>query len=234
MAGPSARHRPPPLARVDPSAPRALKGMAMTGAMRENEDGPGATDEAVQLGTEETLEGPLGTDPLDAGYIPNDRPVAIDDFGTTAAEAAEGEPLEDKLARERPDVPAADEQRSGRLVAADEGVREDDQAQLVATDVGIDGGAASAEEAAVHDQDGPRYAGDGTDGGLSDAGGRPDSDDRVERGVPADGDGLAAEVEAVTAAIEADSEAGSDGDPDRDAAATDAAADAAAEPPTRG
>lgn len=216
----------------------------MTGAMRENEDGPGATDEAVQLGTEETLDGPLGTDPLDAGYIPNDRPVAIDDFGTTAAEAAEGEPLEGKLARERPDVQAADEQRSGRLVAADEGVREDDEAQLVATDVGIDGGAASAEEAAVHDQDGARYAGDGTDGGLSDAGGRPDSDDLVERGSPTDGGGLAAEVDAVTADIEAgtaaDIEAGTAADPERDDAASDAASDAAtdaasdagAEPPT--
>ena len=37
-----------------------------------------------------------------------------------------------------------------RLVAEDEGAHPDAEADLVATDVGIDGGAASAEEAAVH------------------------------------------------------------------------------------
>ena len=45
--------------------------------------------------------------------------------------------------------------RSGRLVAADEGVRSDDDADLFASDVGIDGGAASAEVAAVHITDEP-------------------------------------------------------------------------------
>jgi Family of unknown function (DUF5709) len=40
--------------------------------------------------------------------------------------------------------------RSGRLVADDEGSHEDDEPELVARDVGIDAGAASAEEAAVH------------------------------------------------------------------------------------
>lgn len=42
------------------------------------------------------------------------------------------------------------EPRAGRLVAPDEGAHEDDEAGAVATDVGIDGGAASAEEAAMH------------------------------------------------------------------------------------
>ena len=37
-----------------------------------------------------------------------------------------------------------------RLVAEDEGAHSDDEEDLVATDVGIDGGAASAEEAAIH------------------------------------------------------------------------------------
>ena len=45
------------------------------------------------------------------------------------------------------------EPRSGRLVADDEGAHTDDEEDLVAHDVGIDGGAASAEEAAVHIQD---------------------------------------------------------------------------------
>ena len=40
--------------------------------------------------------------------------------------------------------------RAGRLVAEDEGTHSDEEADLVAYDAGIDGGAASAEEAAVH------------------------------------------------------------------------------------
>ena len=40
--------------------------------------------------------------------------------------------------------------RAGRLVAPDKGFGEDLEADLVADDVGIDGGVASAEEAAVH------------------------------------------------------------------------------------
>jgi len=40
--------------------------------------------------------------------------------------------------------------RAGRLVAQDEGAHPDTEADLVARDAGIDGGAASAEEAAVH------------------------------------------------------------------------------------
>ena len=40
--------------------------------------------------------------------------------------------------------------RSGRLVAEDEGSHPDEEPDLVARDVGIDGAAASAEEAAVH------------------------------------------------------------------------------------
>jgi hypothetical protein len=40
--------------------------------------------------------------------------------------------------------------RAGRLVAEDEGAHPGTEADLVARDAGIDGGAASAEEAAVH------------------------------------------------------------------------------------
>ncbi len=42
------------------------------------------------------------------------------------------------------------DQRAGRLVAPDEGLGSDDEKDLVGEDVGIDGAAASAEEAAVH------------------------------------------------------------------------------------
>jgi Family of unknown function (DUF5709) len=42
------------------------------------------------------------------------------------------------------------DQRAGRLVSPDEGAHGDREKDQVAADVGIDGGAASAEEAAVH------------------------------------------------------------------------------------
>ncbi len=42
------------------------------------------------------------------------------------------------------------DERAGRLVAPDEGAHEDTEKDLVAGDVGIDSGAASAEEAAMH------------------------------------------------------------------------------------
>jgi hypothetical protein len=99
---------------------------------------------------------------------PHDTAVAVDDFGTTAEEMAEGEPLDARIAREEDDVLARvddqpDEteggdtpfdQRSGqgvgRLVEPDEGVREDREADLVAEDVGTDLGGYSAEESAMH------------------------------------------------------------------------------------
>ncbi len=45
---------------------------------------------------------------------------------------------------------AGPDPRSGRLVADDEGSHPDEEPDLVAHDVGIDGGAATAEEAAMH------------------------------------------------------------------------------------
>jgi hypothetical protein len=42
------------------------------------------------------------------------------------------------------------DRRSGRLTAPDEGNHEDTESDMVADDVGIDGGGSSAEEAAVH------------------------------------------------------------------------------------
>ncbi|WP_380166474.1 DUF5709 domain-containing protein [Jannaschia sp. R86511] len=125
-------------------------------------------------------------------YVPNDRPVAAGQHGTTAEEQHDGSSLEDRLAAERPDVDgerpgdevlpseqplddalgedvssedlvATDEPdgevgdlRAGRLVEPDEGVRDDTEKDMVADDVGIDGGAASAEEAAMHVTEDPR------------------------------------------------------------------------------
>lgn len=49
------------------------------------------------------------------------------------------------------------DRRAGRLVAEDEGAHEDTEKDMVAQDVGIDGAAASAEEAAVHIIGAPDY-----------------------------------------------------------------------------
>lgn len=108
-------------------------------------------------------------DTMEEGYSPPERPLAVEDFGTTQEEQESGEPLDDLLAREVPDiaVPPGDDTgdlpggagepvddqagaaRTGRLVADDSGPGRAAE-HITAEDVGIDGGAASAEEAAVH------------------------------------------------------------------------------------
>jgi hypothetical protein len=120
------------------------------------------------LDASDTLDGDPGDDPLDAGIVPPDRWSAGEGFGTTLSEERAGESLDQLLAQEEPepdpyaegdrpqDGPLASdypEPRSGRLVAEDEGAHPDTEPDLVARDAGIDGGAATAEEAAVHIQD---------------------------------------------------------------------------------
>jgi hypothetical protein len=88
--------------------------------------------------------------------IPGDRPVAVDDFGTTAEEQLEGESLDGRLSREEPDFGTAGEEPPrdvGRLVQQDEGVRDDTESQEIAQDVGPDSGGFTAEEAAIHLED---------------------------------------------------------------------------------
>ncbi|MER5631355.1 DUF5709 domain-containing protein [Streptomyces nitrosporeus] len=126
-----------------------------------------ASDPAEQLDVEDMLDDSGLTDLLDEGYSPPERPLAVGDQGTTASEQHTGESLERRLAREVPDVsePPADgpgdledgdgelydnqvgTDRSGRLTQGGDGHV---PAPLTAQDVGIDGAAASAEEAAVH------------------------------------------------------------------------------------
>src|SRR5882757_1924364 len=109
--------------------------------MTERHAQSGELGEAVQLDASETLEGDPGDDALDSGYSPLERPSRGLRSGY-----ADTESMDDKLSQEtRPDEEWADADRSGRLVAGDD--------DLTATDVGIDGGAASAEEAAVHIED---------------------------------------------------------------------------------
>ena len=127
----------------------------------------------------DTLSGDPGDDPLDRGVAPPERWSAAMKFGSTADEQEAGESLDQLLAEEEPDaaldldededLPEDDEDtdeadeyldglllddgpdpRAGRLVAEDEGAHPDEEADLVARDIGIDGGAASAEEAAMH------------------------------------------------------------------------------------
>jgi hypothetical protein len=133
-------------------------------------DGSEVQDDAGLLDVEDTLDDRAGADPLDAGYSPPERPWAVEHHGVTAAEQHEGETLDQRLSEEEPDldVPDGDESgdvldtdgevrdeevgglRAGRLVAPDEGAHEDDEKDMIAFDIGIDGAAASAEEAAMH------------------------------------------------------------------------------------
>jgi hypothetical protein len=121
-------------------------------ARGEYDDQPQAPDlgASVQLENSETLEGSAGTDSLDAGYVPPDRPYGLDEDGVTGAGMRDGDTLEQRLLREQGDEPV-DADRSGRIVIADEGAALETPDALAAEDVGIDGGAASAEEAAMHD-----------------------------------------------------------------------------------
>jgi hypothetical protein len=109
---------------------------------------------ALQLDTDEALTGPSDADPLDAGYVPPDRPYGVDDNAVTPAGEREGEPIEDRVDRELPDVePGGDTDRSGRLTGAETGADGEIRVDGAGSEVGVDGGAASAEEAAVHDVD---------------------------------------------------------------------------------
>lgn len=121
------------------------------------------SEELDQRQPEDTLVDRGVDDVLDEGYSPPERYTAGEGFGTTADEALQGESLEQRIAQEVPepdpyDVAATEDlddgevgtKRSGRLVDPDAGSGEDTEAALVGDDVGIDGAAASAEEAAVH------------------------------------------------------------------------------------
>jgi hypothetical protein len=119
-------------------------------------------DYDVQDGSD-SLDGDPGDDPLDRGVVPPERWSAAMRFGTTAAEQEDGESLDQRLAEEDPDsLPLDDDPdpRAGRLVAADETADASEEDDLEARDAGIDGGAATAEEAAVHVVDDDRRSAD--------------------------------------------------------------------------
>ncbi|WP_127783537.1 DUF5709 domain-containing protein [Rhodococcus sp. X156] len=148
-------------------------------SFRDEGDSEYSLDPEDQLPQEDTLLYRGVDDALDEGYSPPEypRPEMRPDSSPTY-ERDGSATMDELLAEEVPD-PAAeidepldrndqwrsdvaerasefprDEEvgspRSGRLVAPDEGVGPDLDAELFAEDVGIDGSAASAEEAAVH------------------------------------------------------------------------------------
>ncbi|MEU1423154.1 DUF5709 domain-containing protein [Kitasatospora sp. NPDC086009] len=125
-------------------------------------------DDAGLLDPEDTLLD-RAAGPYEEGWSPPERPLAVEHQGTTAAEQNEGESLDQRLAEEVPDptlaVPAqtptdgTDETADTSEEPRDEEVGAARAGRLrpratgpstFATDVGVDGGAASAEEAAVH------------------------------------------------------------------------------------
>jgi hypothetical protein len=134
-------------------------------------DGTDPEEDTGVLEPEDTLDGTPGVrDVLDTGWSPAERPWAVDDWGTTGEEESAGESLDGRLARELPDWVADEgdglgdasdtdgeliddevgDVRAGRLVDANDGGTDDSDDELFARDEGIDGAAASAEEAAVH------------------------------------------------------------------------------------
>jgi hypothetical protein len=134
---------------------------------------PGHSDSQNRPSDDLDLENVIGERDLDdmmaEGYSPPERPLGVDKYGTTGAEQNEGESLDERLAQEMPDVEPPEGDGIGDLVGGEgEPIdREvgtvpagrltppDDPApgrptDVLARDVGIDGGAASAEEAAMH------------------------------------------------------------------------------------
>ncbi|MGF4032032.1 DUF5709 domain-containing protein, partial [Staphylococcus aureus] len=104
-------------------------------------------------------------DVLDEGYTTPENWSTAQGYGNTAEEMRKGETLDMRVTQEQPE-PVKDEtpwnpdpseerevghQRAGRLVDANDGYPgEDTEKESSGHDVGIDGGAASAEEAAMH------------------------------------------------------------------------------------
>ena len=133
-------------------------------------DGTDPEEASGLLEPQDTLDYSGGViDVLDTGWSPPDRAWAVDDWGTTEREEITGEGLDGRLAREIPDLRDADgdglgdasdtdgeliddevgSRRAGRLVEGG-AAWGDVEPELYAVDVGIDGAAASAEEAAIH------------------------------------------------------------------------------------
>ncbi len=126
---------------------------------------PDESEQLDQLQADETLVDRGVADVLDEGYTTPEHWSAAEGYGNTPAEIRRGETLEMRLAQEEPERETLDgdwrddpyerrevgNRRSGRLVDAHSGWDgAADESDVYAADVGIDGGAACAEEAAMH------------------------------------------------------------------------------------
>jgi hypothetical protein len=113
-------------------------------------------DDDDQLTQEDALIDRGVDDLLDEGYSPPDKWKEPKDNETLDELLAEEEP-DPAMQLDAPDSPdeqsgddEVGDERAGRLVAPNEGSGEDVDKDLIGSEVGIDGAAASAEEAAVH------------------------------------------------------------------------------------
>lgn len=118
----------------------------------------GAEGDSNQLELDDTLLDRGVDDVLDEGYSPPDRPPNRHRL-ETPLEEIEGETLDERLAQEEPEVwetadgpdaGSSDPDRAGRLAPADAEASGAGATSMMAQDAGVAGGAASAEEAAVH------------------------------------------------------------------------------------
>ncbi|STZ42019.1 Uncharacterised protein [Mycolicibacterium gilvum] len=123
-------------------------------------EGEYSVDDDNQLQPEDTLVDRGVDDVLDEGYSPPERAYERGHFADEEDPAARLNSLFDDAELQRSDDAEREAEfpehrevggrRAGRLVAPDQGFGPDIDAELIADDVGISGGAASAEEAAVH------------------------------------------------------------------------------------
>jgi len=125
---------------------------------------PDESEQLDQLQADETLVDRGVADVLDEGYTTPEHWSVAEGYGNTPAEMRRGESLDMKLAAEMPDLVDSDGnwrddpletrevggRRAGRLLDHNGYGGADDDSDVLAADIGIDGGAASAEEAAMH------------------------------------------------------------------------------------
>src|SRR3954466_16090535 len=146
----------------------AVDGSGDSGEPHELYHGYSVDDEDQPQDTGDSLTDNRGLpEPLDEGYSPPEKWSAGQRWGNTPLEEELGETLDQRIAQEIPepdpyavaeaeaddhdvdsDALASEvgDRRAGRLVDPGSGIGPDEEAQLLAEDVGIDGSAASAEE----------------------------------------------------------------------------------------